>query len=430
MQRSRIILIAAIASAIAAACARAETYEVKAGDDWAALGSKLAAGDEVVLLEGVHHHAQFEGLAGTADKPIVIRSHDKGKLAEIAPDREGLRLTNCRHVRVERVLIKSARRAGVVIDSTGSGVSEDISLHDTLVMGVGGLIEQAGILVIGSDRVDIRRTRMENCVGSGLRIENSNAVTCERVQIRSSGSSATETGILVLGQLNGLEVDDAWIAGKIQTAISLGTKDAPRAPRPPREIPIPTPASIREQPGQQRPPATPEPAKDHPMKDDAPKEPDDATGPLVRNANLMNVLIRDCDRAFDLGSIANSQVSNSSVFNPSEEVFRIATVGGGRPDAELRFRNNIVSWRVGGLRRLVEPVQDATGKPAPTKGLILGPNLWWSNELPSALALLGPSENPFQGTLEVPQTTDIDPDFDSRGRPTREAAKMYGRNVG
>ena len=43
----------------------AETYEVKPGDDWAALGPKLVAGDEIVLLEGMHRPAQFSAIAGT-----------------------------------------------------------------------------------------------------------------------------------------------------------------------------------------------------------------------------------------------------------------------------------------------------------------------------------------------------------------------------
>jgi hypothetical protein len=64
---------------------------------------------------------------------------------------------------------------------------------------------------------------------------------------------------------------------------------------------------------------------------------------------------------------------------------------------------------------------------ADSTGLLLGPNIWWSNELPSALPLLGPAANPFLGTLEVPQTINLDPDLDDRNRPLRSEAKLYGR---
>ncbi|MEY5060994.1 MAG: hypothetical protein RIS45_915, partial [Planctomycetota bacterium] len=62
-------------------------------------------------------------------------------------------------------------------------------------------------------------------------------------------------------------------------------------------------------------------------------------------------------------------------------------------------------------------------------GLTFGSNLWWSKELPDALPLLGPSENPFLGTLDTPQTTSVDPQLDPRGRPRREEAKLFGRNL-
>lgn len=63
----------------------AETYEIKPGDDWAALGPKLVAGDEIVLLEGMHRPAQFSAIAGTREKPIVIRSISKINSPRSAP---------------------------------------------------------------------------------------------------------------------------------------------------------------------------------------------------------------------------------------------------------------------------------------------------------------------------------------------------------
>ncbi len=403
----------------------AETYEIKPGDDWAALGPKLVAGDEIVLLEGMHRPAQFSAIAGTREKPIVIRSIAKNKLAEIGPDREGLKLTDCAHVRVERLLIKNARRAGVVIDSTVEGASHDIDIRDVLVIGVAGLVEQAGILALDTDRLEIRRSRFENCRGAALHLEQTNELTVELVQIKSDLKDGSAYGVLIVGECNGLAFNDVWIAGSIQTGASIGARDASRhvsagpavpafpelrTPLNPAE-PVPAPApvpSTLEDPVSSTPPSTRESGAKLP--------------PLVHNATFENLLVRGADCAFEFGSCDGVTISSSTIVNPSEEVFRFPVAPTDHSGAAVRFRNNIVCWMPGGLRRF-----NSVAEGADSTGLLLGPNIWWSNELPSALPLLGPAANPFLGTLEVPQTINLDPDLDDRNRPLRSEAKLYGR---
>ncbi|MEI7877697.1 MAG: right-handed parallel beta-helix repeat-containing protein [Planctomycetota bacterium] len=403
----------------------AETYEVKPGDDWAALGPKLVAGDEIVLLEGMHRPAQFSAIAGTREKPIVIRSIAKNKLAEIGPDREGLKLTDCAHVRVERLLIKNARRAGVVIDSTVEGASHDIDIRDVLVIGVAGLVEQAGILAIDTDRLEIRRSRFENCRGAALHLEQTNELTVELVQIKSDLKDGSAYGVLIVGECNGLAFNDVWIAGSIQTGASIGARDAsrhvsagpavptfpelrtPLNPTAPAPAPVPVP-STPEDPVSSTPPSTRESGAKLP--------------PLVHNATFENLLVRGADCAFEFGSCDGVTITSSTIVNPSEEVFRFTVAPTDHSGAAVRFRNNIVCWMPGGLRRF-----NSVAEGADSAGLLLGPNIWWSNELPSALPLLGPAANPFLGTLEVPQTINLDPDLDDRNRPLRSEAKLYGR---
>ncbi len=403
----------------------AETYEIKPGDDWAALGPKLVAGDEIVLLEGMHRPAQFSAIAGTREKPIVIRSIAKNKLAEIGPDREGLKLTDCAHVRVERLLIKNARRAGVVIDSTVEGASHDIDIRDVLVIGVAGLVEQAGILALDTDRLEIRRSRFENCRGAALHLEQTNELTVELVQIKSDLKDGSAYGVLIVGECNGLAFNDVWIAGSIQTGASIGARDASRhvsagpavpafpelrTPLNPAE-PVPAPApvpSTLEDPVSSTPPSTRESGAKLP--------------PLVHNATFENLLVRGADCAFEFGSCDGVTITSSTIVNPSEEVFRFPVAPTDHSGAAVRFRNNIVCWMPGGLRRF-----NSVAEGADSTGLLLGPNIWWSNELPSALPLLGPAANPFLATLEVPQTINLDPDLDDRNRPLRSEAKLYGR---
>lgn len=409
-----LLLSLAIAPAMLTAIACAEIYTFEPGDEWAKIGSKLVAGDEIVLLEGTHVPAQFENLAGAPGKPIVIRPSDKTPFAEIAAKREGLRLTNCRHVRVERLHIKGARRAGIVIDSIGGTRSEDIAIHDSIIAGVSGLVEQAGVLVISTDGVDIRRTRIENCAGSMLRFENSSSITCERLQVRTLDAFACATALLFLGDIDRVDVNDAIVSGRFETGLSLGAKDAPRAPREVRD-PVPLKPEL---PGAESaaPPSTKPSATQPPTTE--PRR------VLCSNATFANILLSGCERAIEIGSCDSVLISASTVVDPIEEVIRLVAPPEGKAPPALRFRENIVAWQPRGLRRFIDAPEGLDAS-----GLVFGPNLWWSKELPDALPLLGPAENPFVGTLDTPQTTTIDPALDANGKPATENAKLFGRNL-
>ena len=418
--------------AVLAAGARAETYAFEAGDDWARIGPRLVAGDEVVLLEGTHVPAQFENLAGEPGRPIVIRPAEKVQFAEIAAKREGLRLTNCRHVRIERLHIKGARRAGIVVDSIGESRSEDVAILDSIVAGVSGLVEQSGVLVISTDGIDIRRTRVENCAGSMLRFENSSAITCERLQLRTTESATCGTAMLFLGEVDKVDVNDAVVTGRFETGLSLGAKDAPRAPR---EVRDPVPLKPRPAGSDASLPPSPTSGQQATGADGAtavPPKRASARRALFSNATFTNLLLSGCERAIEIGSSASVLVTSSTIVDPVEEVIRLAPPAdaserakdGKQDQPSLRFRENIVVWQPRGLRRFI----DAPDGVDP-KGLIFGPNLWWSKELPDSLPLLGPAENPYVGTVETPQTTTIDPEIDPTGRTLAENAKLFGRNL-
>ena len=413
----RLLRVAILLPALLATAARAETYMFEAGDEWSKIGPRLVAGDVVVLLEGTHVPAQFENLAGEPNKPIVIRPGEKVKLAEIAGKREGLRLTNCRHVRIERVHVKGARRAGIVVDSIGDARSGDVAIHDSVISGVSGLVEQAGILAISTDGLDIRRTRIENCDGAGARFENSSAITCEQVEIRTMDSAKSAAGMLFLGETSKVEVNDAIISGRFETGLSLGAKDAPRAPREVRDLVPLKPSPV----GNDSPSAPPMPSAPEPAR---PATPEPRTGARFNDGTFTNVLLSGCERAIELGSTARLLVSATTIVDPIEEVIRFVRPGDGRAGGSLQFRENIVVWPPRGLRRFVDLPEGVSAE-----GMVFGSNIWWSKELPDSLPLLGPAENPFLGTLDTPQTTTLDPQLDAKGRPRREEAKLFGRNL-
>ena len=398
-------------------------FDVKAGDSWDALASQAKPGDEIVLLEGLHRSATLEGLRGTAARPIVIRSADRAKLAEIAPDREGLKLVDCSHVRIERVLVRNARRAGIVIEASAPGRSSGIEVTDTLVVSVEGLVEQAGLLVLRADDVTVRRSRFENCRGSSLRIEDSSRLRAERVQIRNTANG--DDALLLLGNCDELAFDDLWIAGPFSTALSIGTKDAPREGEPVAPIRLPEPIRGPQPEGRAAAGSRDAPVASQPTP--APVQPiDEPAAPRarIRDASFTNILVRGAARMLEIGSCESVRVGSSTFIGPREDVFGFVRPPKDRAKAEVRFHDNLVTWAPGSLKRFATLVEGASDS-----GLRLGPNLWWSEELPAALPLLGPEEKPFPGAVDVPQTIDIDPDLDDRGRPRREEAKLFGRSA-
>ena len=54
--------------------------------------------------------------------------------------------------------------------------------------------------------------------------------------------------------------------------------------------------------------------------------------------------------------------------------------------------------------------------------LTLGANLFWSEELPQAMKILGT----MPGSLLSPQITNVDPKIDTRGVATNSAARGFG----
>ncbi|MCE2883475.1 MAG: right-handed parallel beta-helix repeat-containing protein [Planctomycetaceae bacterium] len=401
---------AAIALAAAFAATKpalAEQYVVQAGREWASLAPKLKPGDEVVLARGTHLPASFNGLSGSPFAPIVIRSSAPDQLAEIAADREAIKLVDCRHVRIERIAVRNARRAGILIESTKPGASLDLAISDVLVVGAKGLAEESGLVARGVRDIGIRRSRFENCVGCGILIDDCEGVTISEVQIASRTDLSPACAIRLSGRVWSTLIERSQIAGPIGTVLDIGRSES--------TFHAPSPTAQREA----------EPL----APSDAPSDPPAKTAgtavkpiePLVRFLVVANVRISGAHRLFSVGSAADSTIRNVTHRDAHEEVYRISAPPGKRPPVGLRLSECLVTWSPGALRQFGGVDPDAE-----SRGLLLGPNLWWSNELPAALPLLGPSEKPFPGTIESDQILNIEPKFDARSRVITPEAKSFG----
>lgn len=389
---------AALAALFLAFPASADVHEVQPGDDWSRLADRIKPGDEIVLAEGEHVPASFTGLRGEPTRPIVIRPALAGKLAEIRPDREALKLVDCSHVRVERILVRNARRAGILVESSVAGASKDIGLADVLVIGVKGLAEQAGVVIRETSEVGILRSRFENCAGSGILIENSDQVTVDRIQIIARRNAPMRAGVAIAGSCDRPSILRVSISGQVDTAFEIG-RQAPerlaKAPTPPES-----------------------PASDAP----AGASPDaSAKRPAVRNLVITESRSRGSARAIDFGSCEDCVVRSSTFIDSREEVHRVGPPPAAHSTGSLRFADNLIAWEPGVLRRLahIEPGGEAAR-------FVFGPNLWWSSELPVALPRIGVEGTIFTGTLEAAQVLDIDPVLDNYGYSTSERARGFG----
>ena len=406
--------ILALLLVVTTGSAHAEILAVTAGDDWSALAARAKPGDEIVLGEGIHRAVVLEGLAGTADAPIVIRPAKAGALVEIAPDREAIKLVDARHVRIERILVRSARRAGIVVEGTGPDASLDVTLTDILVQGVRGIAEEAGLVVRRTRGFAIARSRLESCTGAGIHLEAATEGSIERCQVIARAEQPTAHGLLLGEGVRGVTVDGVVFGTEITSALTIGVP-----PKPPVGDGSGAPA---------------EPAADPASEPAGEARPSRATPAASLVASVEEVAISNCRAVrvgtfVAVGSARTVTLRNSTVQDPHDAIYRLVRVEPGHAGPGVRFTENLALWKPGGLRRIavVEEGVDAAE-------FMLGVNLWWSRELPDALPLLTEGGElgrpPFPGTVEAGQRTDLDPDLYSRGYPLERGREALRRLAG
>jgi hypothetical protein len=94
-------------------------FLVQPGQDWAHIRRELQPGDEVIFPAGFHLPQKIEGLAGTREKPIVLRSRDTIAGAVSCAD-FGWEFVQCKHLLVENMLFLNPTEAAIVVDGGGA----------------------------------------------------------------------------------------------------------------------------------------------------------------------------------------------------------------------------------------------------------------------------------------------------------------------
>lgn len=144
--------------------ARAETYEIRPGDDlWARLSS-LAAGDEVIVHAGTYAQtSRFEATwAGTESMPIVVRAAD-GEARPVLSRDENQNLMNLHGSHFTfRGFELTGGSHGIRMSDVHHAIFEDLLVHDTGDVGI-----SCNIGGMSCDHVTIRTSEIHHTNGTG-----------------------------------------------------------------------------------------------------------------------------------------------------------------------------------------------------------------------------------------------------------------------
>lgn len=391
-----------LASAIAQP-AWAVQHLISPGDNWQDLAAKLRPGDEIILMPGNHKPATFEGIAGEAGKPIVIRGVDAEHPGLIVADREGLRLNRPRHVLIQDVIVTGAKLNGIVIDfprvTTVPGESEsvqesdlldgvwwraDVTLRNVTVERTGPTGQRQAVRLAGVSNIEIEQCRIEGWGGAAIEMVGCREVTVQSCRFNGLEGFSQMGGIVMRAGTREVVIERNRFdnAGEFVVAMG-GVSDRPHF----------------------RPPVRP-----------------DEPGPRFE---AIEIAVSEC--VFVGGGctvvFANADgcsFRSNTVVRPKSFVMNLRADQRDKPFAPSQrhvFSSNLIVWEPGDLQKFALVMPGVVGE-----RFIMEQNLWWSKESSEDRAKLGglPGKQAFE------QVWDIDPDLDEHMKPQTEAAKVYG----
>ena len=371
----------------------AAQHLVRAGDDWSKLKDKVKAGDDIILMPGKHKGATIDGLTGSADKPISIRSADLRVPVVIEADSVGILLRSPRHVRIESVVVMNAKRTAIHIEGTEAAPAEDIRLRSVYVAKTGDHGERDAIRIEHARGVSIDRSRVESWYRAGIHVHASRDVTVTATEWVGGAQSPDLFCVAIDGGSKNVRIDHCKFGLGTGIAVAIGIADTETVPTPPTAEAKPDPNA----------------------------SPTALTTPALADSITIEHCISDHQKRFiALGSCRTLLVRANTILSPVAAWEVAATPKGWCPPTDVTILSNLITWEPGSMQRFSFA---ATG--AEPLGISIEANLWWSIELPAAKSLLGE----FVGVVKAPQVLDRDPKLDNYFQPREEAAKSFGRGA-
>jgi hypothetical protein len=389
----RLLLLAVAALAAWAAPAGAAQFLVGPGENWQHLAGKVNPGDEIILMPGRHRWANLPRLAGTAQRPVVIRALSTEKPAVIAAEREGLRLSGPQHVVVRDLTISGAAINGITVRPPEGHAADapflaNLRLENLTVLETGPEGRRHGIQIVGCSGVVIVGCAIEGWGGAAIDLVRAAEVRIEGCTLKGRVGFGQRCGIHVRAGTRDVQVSDCLLADPGACGLAIGGHDDP-----------PLWTIGLEHGGE-----APAPPPRH----------------LASRVRAKRCVIRGGASAVALMAAQDVDLRNLTIVRPRQFAL---TVDPGDPDPAalpsegIVFESNLITWLAGDVQRLVQ-----TGARFQPGGLILGGNLWWSPEPPEVRAALAAFPVEPRGA----QVGDLDPQLDERERPRVAEAELFG----
>ncbi len=304
------------------------TLEIGPLTEWSLAGADLPPGSVIHLPRGIHRPAVLEGLRGSAEQPIRIRSAPDAEGGMIAGGEIGLHLRDCRHVVVERLGIIGPATAAIRLEGC-----EAIELADLLLARMSHRSASTGIDAIASRGLRIERVRIDGWTDAAIALERVTDATLRRIELLAMREWPNRDGLRIGGGCEGIEASEIVSRGVPRPIVVDG------GPSPPQRV-------------------------------------------RIRDSQLIGAA-----QAFTLGSGRGVEIERNTIADP-RVAYAIERLPAAAEDApplrRMVLGGNIVAWSPGALAAWSRLAEGAS-----TAGVRLGENWWWSEELPEAVPLLG-----------------------------------------
>ena len=384
--------VLAITALAVPAYAQGKQQLVRAGHDWGRAAQRAEPGNEIILVPGRHVSATLSDIAGTKEQPIVIRGVDPRNPVEIDCDLYGIRLRNCRHIRLENITISGARIAGILIEGevtapAESSTAQSITLRNVYVNETGPSGQRHAVHIRHADDVRVESSTFTGWAGSGIEAVAVHGLDIEDCVLQGTETCTQTNGIRVRGGTQHVRIVRTVVRDAGDHGVCIG-------------------GASRE--NEMRTPPEGEPGSNRSME--------------ASTVEITDCLIEGGRCSIAFVHAADVHIHRSTLLRPRQVVISIRRDREGEStDAVVRgkFGDNIIAWQSGDLEAFLH-----VGRGAEIDGLELTQNLWWGGDA-SAPQELGP----FPGKVIFPQQTDIDPELDADGRAGPAELQAMGRPV-
>ncbi len=356
--------------------AGASQFLVQPGQTWQHLLAEVKPGDEIIFPAGFHVAQVIDGLQGTREKPIFIRSRDRVPAA-VACDGDGWVFRKCKHVVVENIMFLSPRGAAVVIDGRDGEVAPaqpwpaEFTLRSCTINGARVNAEQDAVRLQSVTNVRIDQVQVDGWNDAAIEIIDSRRVLVRGLMMVPNNTMPQNVGIKVLGDSGLISVTGCAFNKTIRTGVQVGTAC----------------------PGG-----------------------DVKFAPAVDQMRIDRCIFDGVGTGVSIVNVRDLVLSRATLINPTEAIYAIPEDAG--TISKVLVEKCLAFWVPGALAKF-SPHPERILPPSVT----LSDNLWYSVELPIAWEVLGA---PF-GFQSAPQLTTLDPGIDTTTlRPRNGEALRYG----